>query len=455
MRFKTLFSLLLIFVVVWFLASTIAMNRVPVEISLAFFLQPLSLELWMALLGAFGAGAALILFFDIAGGARRFAQNWRAQRLHRAHERTEDLYLHGLDDMVNGRYEQAVARFDDVLVREPNHLNALIKRGDSLRALKRYREAAASLERAIVGAPEHLMALYCLSDAYLDLGDWERVEKVLKRIIQLDPRTTVSAHRKLRDLKMKQKDWVAADELQPKIEKMLTLTVEKEAAREASIGIRFEVGREQLSRGDVKEAIASFNSVLKRDSEFIPAYVKLGEAHIEASDTDEALSVWRKGFQVTGSTELLAAVQNHYLRAERPEEAIGTWKQAIVLSENEAPLRYSLGKLYYRLFMLDEALSEFRQIEDTVSGLPALHVYIARVLESKGDFKEALSKSKTVLGEVGGLMQDYGCGSCKTTYPEWSDYCKHCGRWNSIQLSVRAASRPEPTIRPAPTWSTS
>ena len=191
----------------------------------------------MMLLGAFGAGAALILFFDIAGGARRFAQNWKEKRLHRAHERTEDLYLHGLDDMVNGRYEQAVARFDDVLAREPNHLDALIKQGDSLRALKRYREAAVSLEKAIVEAPEHLIALYCLSDAYHDLGDWEHAEQVLTRIIELDPQATVSAHHKLRDLKIKQKDWAAADALQSKIEKMLTLTAEKEAAQETSIGI--------------------------------------------------------------------------------------------------------------------------------------------------------------------------------------------------------------------------
>ena len=451
MRFKTLFSLLLIFVAAWILASTIVMNREPVQISLA-FLQPFSLELWMMLLGAFGAGAALILFFDIAGGARRFAQNWKEKRLHRAHERTEDLYLHGLDDMVNGRYEQAVARFDDVLAREPNHLDALIKQGDSLRALKRYREAAVSLEKAIVEAPEHLIALYCLSDAYHDLGDWEHAEQVLTRIIELDPQATVSAHHKLRDLKIKQKDWAAADALQSMIEKMLTLTAEKEAAQETSIGIRFEVGREQLARGDVKEAIQSFNSVLKRDSEFVPAYLKLGEARIEASDVDEALSVWRKGFQSTGSTELFSAVQNHFLGAERPEEAIGTWKQAIVMSDNEAPLRYCLGKLYYRLFMLDEALNEFRQIEDAVSGLPALHVYIARVLESKGDFKEALSKSKTVLGEIGGLMHDYSCGSCGTTYAEWADYCEHCGRWNSIRLSVHAAATPEPQISPAPTW---
>jgi tetratricopeptide (TPR) repeat protein len=357
--------------------------------------------------------------------------------------------------MVNGRYEQAVARFDKVLSREPDHLNALIKRGDSLRVLKRYREAAQSLERATGEAPEHLMALYCLSDVYLDLGDWERAEEVLKRIIQINPRTTVSAHRKLRDLKMMQKDWQAADELQPKMEKMLTMTAEKEAAREASIGIRFEVGREQLSQGNLKEAIASFNSVFERDSKFVPAYLKLGEAYMEEGDTDTALAAWRKGYKATGSTELLAAIQNHFLRAERPEEAIGTWKQEIVLSDNEAPLRYSLGKLYYRLFMLDEALKEFRLIEDTVSGLPALHVYIARVLESKGDFKDALSKSKTVLGEVGGLMQDYSCRSCQTQYAEWRDYCERCGKWNTITLDVRAAVRPEPTIRPAPTWSTS
>ena len=53
--------------------------------------------------GAFGASAALILFFDIAGGARRFAQSWKEKRLHRAHERTEDLYLHGLGEVVVAR----------------------------------------------------------------------------------------------------------------------------------------------------------------------------------------------------------------------------------------------------------------------------------------------------------------------------------------------------------------
>jgi tetratricopeptide (TPR) repeat protein len=253
---------------------------------------------------------------------------------------------------------------------------------------------------------------------------------------------------------MKQKQWGVADQLQAKIEKMLTLSTEQEAAQATALGIRFEVGCEQMARGESKEAIASFTSVLKRDESFVPAYLKLGETQMNAGDTDEALDTWGKGYRTTGSTELLAAVQNHYLRAEQPEDAIGTWKQAIVLSENEAPLRYCLGKLYYRLFMLDEALKEFRLMEDAVSGLPSLHVYIARVLESKGDFKEALSKNKTVLSEVGGLMEDYSCSSCQERFSEWRHNCDYCGKWNTIKLDVRAAARPEPAIRPAPTWST-
>ena len=95
------------------------------------------------------------------------------------------------------------------------------------------------------------------------------------------------------------------------------------------------------------------------------------------------MRVWRQGYDVTGSTEPLSALQNFYLKDEQPEEAIAIWKQAIVLADNELALRYCLGKLYYRLYMLDDALREFQLIEDRVSGLPALHLYIARILESK------------------------------------------------------------------------
>lgn len=452
MRAKTLISLLLVFAFVWFIASTILYNRSQVEARFA-ILGTLRVELGVMLVVVFLAGAALILFFDIAGGARRLARNWKQRQRHRALEKTEHLYLHALDDMVNERHEQALRGFDEVLARDPDHVNALIKRGGSLYALQRYREAVEFLERAIRRAPESLVALYSLSDAYIGLGDEVRAEAVLKRIIDLDPKTTVSAHRKLRDLKVRQGDWQTADEIQSKVEKMVTLAGEKELARATALGLRFELGRDQLSRGQIKEAIQSFESVLKRDEHFVPAYLRLGDAHKEAGESEEAIRTWRRGYEVTGSIDPLIAIQNHYLKIDQPDDAIGVWKQALVLSDNEAPLRYCLGKLYYRLFMLDAALNELRLIEDAVSGLPALHVYIARILENQGDLKGAVAKNKTVLGEVGGLMTDYACSSCKTRYPEWQARCSHCRKWNTVSLDIGAAPSPVPTIRPAPTWS--
>ncbi len=52
-------------------------------------------------------------------------------------------------------------------------------------------------------------------------------------------------------------------------------------------------------------------------------------------------------------------------------------------------------------------------------------------------------------------MQDFNCNSCRAQYIEWRDYCERCGQWNTVSLDVRAAARPEPSILPAPTWSSS
>jgi len=88
-----------------------------------------------------------------------------------------------------------------------------------------------------------------------------------------------------------------------------------------------------------------------------------------------------------------------------------------------------------------------------VSGLPALHLYVARILESQGNLSAALAKTKLLVAEVEGLMMDYVCSSCEWRTSEWSERCARCRRWDTIALHLPAAATPEPTIRPAPTWS--
>ena len=456
MRARTVLTILLVFGSVWFAVSTIRLNEALVTIQFAFF-QPIELELWMVMLAAFGVGAGVILFFDLAGGARRFARDRRRRRASRAHAEVEDLYLAGLDAMVNGHYEKALNRFESVLAREPEDENALVKKGARLRTLGRYREAADTLERVSGAAPENLLALYSLSDVYLAAGADERAKLTLERIIHLGPETTVSAHRKLRDLLLQQAKWQEANALQSRLVDMVTNKEERALEAAMANGILLGLGVSKMSNveaGDVEEAMLMFRSILENDERFIPAYVRLGEALASEDDTEQAVRTWRRGYEITGSTEPLTALQNFYLRAEQPEEAIAVWKQALVLADNEVPLRYCLGKLHYRLFMLDEALREFRLIEDRVSGLPALHLYIARILESKNDPSAALAKTKMLVTEVEELMMDYLCAACEWRAGEWIERCARCGCWGSIALHLPAAATPEPTMQPSPTWST-
>ena len=453
MRSKTLVTLLAVFAFVWFVVSTIRLNEGLVTVQFAFS-QPARLELWMVMLAAFGLGAGVILLFDITGGARRYARARRARQQSRVSEEVEGLYLRGLDSLVDGRHEKALARFEEVLEKEPDHQNALIKKGDTLRALRRHREAAETLERVVRMAPESLLALYSLSDVYLDAGTDERARAILERIIELGPTTTVSAHRKLRDLLVKQLKWSEAHRIQQHLVGLVTSAEERAEERLIFNGIRLGLGEKQLADEQVKEAIDTFRSILEEDDQFVGAHIRLGEALALIEESEEAIRTWRHGYEKTGSTEPLTALQSFYLRDEQPEEAISVWKQAIVLSDNELPLRYCLGKLYYRLFMLDEALKELQMIEDRVSGLPALHVFIARILESKKELPAALAKMKMLMAEVEGLMMDYACSHCQWRVSEWTERCGRCGSWSTIRLHIPVTATPEPAILPAPTWST-
>ena len=277
MQAKTVLTILLVFVVVWFMVSTIRLNETLVSVRFA-VLQPLELELWMVMLASFGVGAGVILFFDIAGGARRFARDQKSKRDRRAREEIEEVYLRGLDSMVNGNYEKALDRFDRVLEKWPDHEGALVKRGDALNMLKRHREAAEALERALALTPENVLALHSLSDVYLDAGADERAKRTLERIIALSPDTAVSARRKLRDLHVRYLRWKEADEIQKQLVNMITAEDELRLEKDTARGIRLGLGIEQSQGGRTSEAIETFRSILSEDDKFVPVYVRLGEA---------------------------------------------------------------------------------------------------------------------------------------------------------------------------------
>src|SRR5713101_2170325 len=123
------------------------------------------------------------LLFGVLRDLRRMLRDFSVRRQARSRQEAEDLYLRGVESMLNGREERALEHFNAVLAVDPNHFEALLKGGEVLRTLRRFPEAIEYHRRAARANEGDLRLLYSLVSDYDDARDSENAEVVLNRII--------------------------------------------------------------------------------------------------------------------------------------------------------------------------------------------------------------------------------------------------------------------------------
>ena len=102
-----------------------------------------------------------------------------------------DPLLRGVDaDFSTGKYEEAVAKLQNVLAINPDHAFAQNKLGDVLCRLGRYSAAEQAFRRAIQIEPRRAEAQLNLGNVLRWRGDFKRSETVLRRAVKLDPRNS-------------------------------------------------------------------------------------------------------------------------------------------------------------------------------------------------------------------------------------------------------------------------
>ena len=83
-------------------------------------------------------------------------------------------------------HEKALVHLNRALALNPNHVNALVVKGNELKTLGRYEEAISHLKRATRLDPLHKQAQVILGSVYLNMGKYEEAvlhfEKVLEKL---------------------------------------------------------------------------------------------------------------------------------------------------------------------------------------------------------------------------------------------------------------------------------
>ncbi len=394
------------------------------------------LPVFIVLVGAFVAGLMVSVVFIGIQEIELLLENFRSKGKRKKADAIEGLYSYGVEAHFDGRMDEAVATFYKILEQEPKHLQTRLKLGQVLRKLGRYDEAIKIHKEALDDAQDNHRILYDLATDYKENKDLDKAKKILLKITEDRPRTSINAHRCLRDIHIENNDWEQAIEVQDKILKFAKSTKYEGSEKEILVSILYRQGLHACKNGDLKSSIKMFRRVIKQDPLFIPAYLELGQAYLEDEQPDEAVKIWKEGLSVTKSPIFLTRIEKHYLDAELPMIAIETFQDIISKTDSVVIPRFLLGKLYLRLEMIDEAERQFKEISSRVKYSPTLNYFIGKILERKGQFKTASEKYRDVIKNMHILNLQYICRKCGSFYPDWKDSCEKCGSWNSIEIDL-------------------
>lgn len=403
-----------------------------------FFGNGMSMPVWFCILMVSGLSMLVPLLFGLVRDVRRLFGNLTARRAAHSLQQAERRYLSGIESMLNGREERALEHFNSVLTLSPNHFDALLKGGEVLRTLGRHAEAIEYHRRASRVKENDLQPLYSLVSDYEESGAMQNAKATLNRIIDLDPKRSLNAYRKFRTICMSENDWEKAWEIQQKIENLLSqMGYPRKAEKKYHLAIRYMLARRYLDQDRGREAIGVLRRLVRTDATFVPAHLRLGKALAATGHPEESVEVWEAGFKATDHPVFLTTIVDHYLDQEQPRKAIEALKSALWKGKKDIIPRFFLGKLYFRLEMIDEALHEFTGLRGRVAHFPALHHHLARIHERQGRYPEALKEMETVLLETDALQVDYVCRICDRKYPSWVEHCTRCGEWNSVDVDFR------------------
>jgi len=426
----TLMVIVVLVAVVWLVEinqGSITVNLTPTksrEITTAsFFLLSLA------------TGAGLVFLIYLMRDVRRFLRGLKVQREQKKRSKIQELYTKGLNALLAKRGPEAITFFERVLNLDPNHVDTLLRMGITQLRQKNVQEAIRLHLKAWNLDSDNQEVMFSLSADYEDAKRYDEAIKMYREILRKDP-SNITTLIRLRDLYHRLNQWEELIETQARLLANPLGAQELEVEHRKLIGFKYELGRSLLEAGDLEKARKVFRGVIKLDKDFVPAYLGLGEVYLEEGKPKEAGQLWEKSYKLTASVLLLHRLEDLYLKQGEPGSAIEIYKQAVTWKPQDTILKFFLGKLYYRLEMIDEAFDILTTVDWGDREYPDVHKLLGNIYLRRGSLGLAASEFKKALRFRKQVIVPYFCSNCQHRTPDWSGRCPNCGKWNTFGVNL-------------------
>lgn len=392
---------------------------------------------------SFGAFFVFIFFFirDTSNLINRI----QLQKKQKKEEKIKDYYAKALSAIMRDKNNVAKEALQEILKEEPDHIDALIRLGDLAIKEEDYKTALKYYKKAYELDPKNIIPLFSLEDIMEKLNENELALKYVEQIINLEP-DNLMAHYKMRNILEKiantegessnKSRWEELINIQKKIIKLVP-DYKKAEEEKKLIGYTYEYGRVNLESGDIEEAGRIFSNLIKSSPNFIPAYLGAVEVLFSQGEAEEAIQLLQKAYEELKSKLLLIRLEDLLISLGDPKRLIQFYLKIINKEQQDVELKYLLGRLYYRLEMIDDAIEAFSSIDPALCSTPRLYCIKGYLYLRRNQTAKALSEFKELCPENKVSNITYICNECHSTFEEWAGRCSVCGAWNSFNVDLR------------------
>lgn len=382
---------------------------------------------------SFGAFFIFTIFFirDALGMINRI----QLQKKQRKEEKIKEFYAKALNAIMRDKISEAKEALQEILKEEPEHIDALIRLGDIAIKEEDFKTALKYYKKAYEFDPKNIIPLLSLEDMMEKLNENETALKYIEQILSIEPDNLI-AYYKMRNVLEKLEKWDELINTQKKIIKLVPSSKRQEEETKL-VGYTYEYGRVSLEQGDIENAERVFSNLIKTNPGFIPSYLGMVEVLISKGELEEAINLIEKAYTEHKSKILLLRLEDLLISLGDPKRLIQFYTKIINTNPNDNELKILLGRLYYRLEMIDDALEVLNSVDSALCRNPKLfcikgHLYLRRNQQTK-----AISEFKELCPEESVSSINYVCKVCNSKFEDWMGRCTVCKSWNSFEVDLK------------------
>ena len=320
---------------------------------------------------------------DLARGAKHFDWTWRLlaaiNQIGSPDCAAMNVQAETLRDL--GRYDEALAAFEETMRRFPQDEVAPNARAETLRDLGRYDEALAAFEETMRRFPQNEVARNARAETLRDLGRYDEALAAFEETMRRFPQDEVAPNARAETLR----DLGRYDEALAAFEETMRRFPQDEVARNARAETLRDLGR-------YDEALAAFEETMRRFPQNEVAPNARAETLRDLGRYDEALAAFEETMRRFPQNEVARNARAETLRdLGRYDEALAAFEETMRRFPQNEVARNARAETLRDLGRYDEALAAF---EETMRRFPQDEVAPnarAETLRDLGRYDEALA----------------------------------------------------------------